>query len=142
MGGSDRRRIARLIDELVDHAHRECPGRAFRLQLPSGEAVLVLPHDPMTRCHSLGHLGYFTTLVEPFLTVSPVPSRRRTTDLRCWLIPVVPEPAVVAELSDPGPPDHDRSVAKCSSSYSVDLAPPGGRRLPGPLRLRPSDPRG
>lgn len=81
MGTSEQRRVARLIDELIDRAHGRCPDHQFTLQLPTGEDVLVPRHDPVTHCAALGHSGYFLTLIAPLLGVWPTDGVRRGDQL-------------------------------------------------------------
>jgi hypothetical protein len=64
-------RAARLIDGLIDQAHRDCPGTCFVLRLPSGEQVFIPAHTSGgPRCPT-GHAGYFRDRIRPFCEVDP-----------------------------------------------------------------------
>lgn len=126
MDVNERRRTARLIDDLVDRAHRRCPDHPFRLLLPTGEASNIPPHDPLVRCSTLGHAGFFVTQVAPSLGAWPLPSPPRG-DLRCWMIPM-PE----RKVSPPAETTVDGAARghSCTALWA-DLAPDRPRRPVG-----------
>lgn len=128
MESSERRRTARLIDELIDGAHRRCPDHPFRLLLPTGEVMNIPPHDPLLRCATLGHAGYFLTQVAPSLGAWPVPTPAPAhADLRCWMSPM-PEWTVSTTADGarkPVPQPHS-----CTPLWA-DLAPDRPRRSAG-----------
>jgi len=64
-------RAARLIDALIDQAHRDWSGTCFVLRLPSGEQVFVPAHRSAGPPCALGHAGYLRDRVRPFCEVDP-----------------------------------------------------------------------
>src|SRR5664279_3131896 len=64
-------RAARLIDALIDQAHRDWPDAGFVIRLPSGEDVFLPAHRSGGTPCPLGHAGYFRDRVRPFCEVDP-----------------------------------------------------------------------
>ena len=64
-------RAARLIDALIDQAHRDWPDAGFVIGLPSGEDVFLPAHRSGGTPCPLGHAGYFRDRVRPFCEVDP-----------------------------------------------------------------------
>lgn len=64
-------RAARLIDALIDQAHRDWPDACFVIGLPSGEDVFLPAHRSGGTPCPLGHAGYFRDRVRPFCEVDP-----------------------------------------------------------------------
>ena len=64
-------RAARLIDALIDQAHRDWPDAGFVIGLPSGEDVFLPAHRSGGTPCPLGHAGYFRARVRPFCEVDP-----------------------------------------------------------------------
>jgi hypothetical protein len=64
-------RAARLIDAMIDHAHRDWPDACFVIRLSSGEQVFVPAHRSAGTPCALGHAGYFRDRVRSFCEVDP-----------------------------------------------------------------------
>ena len=64
-------RAARLIDALIDQAHRDWPDAGFVIRLPSGEDVFLPAHRSGGTPCPLGHAGYFRDRVRPVCEVDP-----------------------------------------------------------------------
>ena len=62
-------RAARLIDALIDGAHRGWPDVCFVMRLPSGEQIFVPAHRSAGPSCALGHAGYFHDRIRPFCEV-------------------------------------------------------------------------
>ena len=78
MNGKREIRTHRLIDSLIDRAHRDWPGVPCVLHMPTGEEIYVPAHTAGEDHGGHRHAGYFAHKIRPYYECDPAPHGRGT----------------------------------------------------------------
>ena len=114
-------RAARLIDALIDQAHRDWPDACFVIGLPSGEDVFLPAHRSGGTPCPLGHAGYFRDRIRPFCEVDP--------NLRAGICRITP---LVLDQGPPTDPAYRLSLSS-GTITATGQEPSAPHRLSGPV---------
>ena len=117
-------RAARLIDALIDQAHRDWPDACFVIGLPSGEDVFLPAHRSGGTPCPLGHAGYFRDRIRPFCEVDP--------NLRAGICRITP---LVLDQGPPTDPAYRLSLSS-GTITATGQEPSAPHRLSGPVSDR------
>ena len=81
MNGKREIRTHRLIDSLIDRAHRDWPGVPCVLHMPTGEEIYVPAHTAGEDHGRDRHTGYFGHSIRPYCECDPAPHGRGTCEV-------------------------------------------------------------